>query len=111
MRLGDMEHERAIVIAIDPHDVVVTRFVHPAVDRVARGGDIGHRGRQLGQLVFIASQPREALGAEADARERIGEPLAGELDGKPAVVARAQSRGNANSVLGGPGRRRKQPRE
>ena len=108
MRLRHVEGERAVAIAVEPHDVARARLVQAACYRRSRGRDVTHRRHQLRELVLVPTLAGEAVRAEGDARERVGEALAGELDREPPLIARADSRGHTDPLLGGRADRREQ---
>src|SRR2546426_10265472 len=99
MRLRDVKSERAVVVTLEPHDVARAGIVQPSGDRAARAGELAHRGLELGQLIFVAAEVSNAFRGERDARDRVREPFAGELHREPALVARAQTRGDACPLL------------
>src|SRR5205814_10145942 len=72
------------------------------------GSDVTHRGNQLSELFLFPTLAGESVRAEGDARERVGEALAGELDREPPLIARADSRGHTDPLLGGRADRREQ---
>ena len=100
-----MQRESAVVVALEPHDVARTRIVQTSRDRPACGGELTHAGLELGELVLVAAEVPDPLRREPDACDRIRKPLPGELDRKPAVVARAQTGGDARPLLRRPGDR------
>ena len=82
-----------------------------ARDRCACGGELAHRGLQLGELVLVAAEVLDPFRGERNARDRVREAFAGQLDRKPAVVARAQTRGDAHAFFRWTGDRQQQRAE
>ena len=99
VRLRNVKGERPVTVAIEPHDVARSWIVQAAGDRRARARQLPHGVLQLGELVLVATRPAQTLGREGDPRDRIGKALAGELDRKPALIARAQPGGDAYPVF------------
>src|SRR5205814_5756556 len=111
VRLGDVQRESAVIVALEPDDVARARVVQPARDRGARGGELTHRGLELVELILVAAEIPDPFRRERDPRDRVREPLAGELDRKPAVVARAQTGGDSHALLGRSGDRHEESAE
>src|SRR5436190_5954535 len=91
MGLRDVQPEGAIVVAFEPDDVAQTGIVQPARYRRACAAQLTHRRLELGELVFVAAEVPDPFRRERDPGDRVREPLAGELDGEPALVTRAQA--------------------
>src|SRR5439155_12083871 len=94
MRRRDVQAD-PVVATLEPGDLARLRLVDAVLDRALLADELLHRALVLDELVLVAAPLGEAVAGDADARERVGEPLRRELDGEPALVARPQSAGRA----------------